>query len=63
MTNQGIIRDDKSKAILSNDSNALNKYKAERNQRRKIDSLERDVNEIQETLASMCERITKLENK
>lgn len=61
--NEGITRDDKSNAILSNDSDALNKYKAERNFRRQVNRLERDVNEIQETLANMCERITKLENK
>lgn len=56
-------RDERSKAILSTDAQSLNKYKMERNYYRKVQKLESDVHEIQETLANMCERIAKLENK
>jgi hypothetical protein len=63
MTQERVIRDQHSKAILSTDTHALNKYKMERTYYRKIDKLQSDVTEIQETLSYMCERIAKLENK
>lgn len=63
MINQNVKRDVESKAILSTDSSALNKYKAERMMHRKLDRLENDVHEIQSTLANICDRIDKLENK
>jgi len=56
-------RHEESGAVLSTDSQTLNKYKAERKFRQTVSNLERDFKEIRETLASMCERITKLENK
>lgn len=63
MTQERVIRDQHSKAILSTDAQALNKYKMERKYYRKIDKLQSDVTEIQETLSYICERIAKLENK
>jgi len=63
MTQERVIRDSNSKAILSTDTQALNKYKMERNYYRKIDKLQSDVTEIQETLSYMCKRIAKLEKE
>lgn len=63
MTQTNVKRDSHSQAILNTDAQALNKYKMERLYYRKIDSLKSDVMEIQETLAIMCDRIAKLENK
>ena len=58
-----IRRDKHSNAILNTDAQALHKYKMERLYYRKIDKLQTDVLEIQETLVRMCEKIEKLENK
>lgn len=58
-----LTRDRHSNAVLSTDTTALNKYKMERQLYRKVDQLSIDVADIQDSLASMCERIAKLENK
>ena len=61
--NGSFIRDENSNAVLATDSQSLNKYKKERHYYRKIDQIQSDVHEIQQTLSDMCKRINKLENK
>jgi tRNA U34 5-carboxymethylaminomethyl modifying GTPase MnmE/TrmE len=45
-----LIRDERSKAILNTDLEALNKYKKEREQARKFELLSKEVKEVKETL-------------
>ena len=58
-----IARDKNTNAILNTDTSALNKYKQEREQVRKIDKLTRDIYEIKSCLLRICERIDALEKK
>lgn len=57
-----MIRDEKTKALINNDANALNKYKLERDRLRKIDILSKEVSEIKKILASVCEKLDKIES-
>jgi DNA-binding transcriptional regulator GbsR (MarR family) len=56
-----MIRDEKSKALINNDLEALNKYKMERKQFRKMEELVKEMTEIKTKLASVCERLEKVE--
>lgn len=56
-----MIRDPKSKAVLNNDVQGLNKYKAEKKYRKKVDHLENEVVEIQQIVERMCNKIEELE--
>ena len=56
-------RDPNSKAILSTDAEALNKYKVERAYYRKVDRLHQDLIEIKKSILTIYERIEKLESK
>lgn len=58
-----IYRDEKTKALINNDVAALNKYKLERNNQRKIDSLCKELTEVKSTLSKLCSVIEKLESK
>ncbi len=57
-----MIRDQKSKALISNDVAALNKYKLERDRIRKIENLSKEVREIKKVLTSVCERLDRIES-
>lgn len=57
-----MIRDQKSKALINNDVDALNKYKIERDRARKMEQLAKDVLEIKNTLSSVCNRLEKIES-
>ena len=56
-----MIRDEKTKALINSDLEALNKYKMERRQVRKMEELLNEVSVIKEKLASVCERLEKVE--
>jgi hypothetical protein len=53
------IRDERSNAVLNTDAEGLNKYKKERDNVRKIESLSREVKEIKETLNHLLTIIEK----
>lgn len=55
-----MIRDPKTKAILNDDVVALNKYKKERQQTKKLETLSRELEEVKITLAKVLERIEKV---
>lgn len=57
-----MIRDEKSKALVSNDVAALNKYKMERDRVRKMEQLSKEVIEIRKVLHSVCDRLDKIES-
>ena len=52
----------KSNAVLNTDAAALNKYKMERKLHRRVESLTKEVDEIKQTLARVCEKLEKVEN-
>ena len=56
-----IYRDEKSKAIINDDAAALNKYKMERNNQRKVDSLSKELKEVKQTLDKLCKVIKNME--
>jgi DNA-binding transcriptional regulator GbsR (MarR family) len=56
-----MLRDEKTKALINNDLEALNKYKMERRQVRKMEELVNEMSKIKEKLASVCERLEKVE--
>lgn len=56
-------RDQNSQAVLNVDAEALNKYKRERSYYRKVDQMQNDIVEIKECIASMCQRMEKLESR
>jgi hypothetical protein len=58
-----MYRDEKTKALINNDVAALNKYKLERNNYRKIESLGEELTEVKQTLSRLCEVIEKLERR
>lgn len=58
-----IQRDPNSRAVISTDLEALNKYKTERLYYKRVDRLQDDVSEIKSTLLRICERIDALEKK
>tara|TARA_B100001057_G_C22676301_1_gene881935 strand:+ start:884 stop:1069 length:186 start_codon:yes stop_codon:yes gene_type:complete len=57
-----IKRDQKSRAVLSTDAVALDKYKLERNYYRKVDRICNDLVDIKRSIIEIYERIEKLEN-
>jgi hypothetical protein len=59
MIQQNRIRDERSNAVLNTDVEALNKYKKERDNVRKIEMLSREVKEIKETLNRLITIIEK----
>lgn len=56
-----MIRDNVSKALVSNDVAALNKYKIERDRIRKVEELTREMTEIKKILSTLCDRLDKVE--
>ena len=56
-------RDEHSQAILNVDAEALNKYKRERSYYRKVDQMQKDINEIKKCISSMCQRMEKIESR
>jgi hypothetical protein len=56
-----MIRDNVSKALVSNDVAALNKYKIERDRIRRVEELSREMIEIKKILSSLCDRLDKEE--
>lgn len=57
-----MIRDQRSKALVSDDAASLNKYKMERDRVRKIEKLSQEMIEIRKVLTSVCERLDKIES-
>lgn len=57
-----LVRDEKSNAILNTDVQSLNKYKAERAFRRKVESLSKEVKDLKEMLEKVCEKLDNIEN-
>lgn len=50
MNRNRLIRDDRSKAVLNTDLEALNKYKKEREQTRKLEFLFNEMKQVKEEL-------------
>jgi len=57
-----MMRDEKTKALISDDVSALNKYKLERDRIRKLERLSKEVCEIKKILNSVCEKLDKIES-
>jgi hypothetical protein len=58
-----MYRDSKSQALINSDVAALNKYKLERDNTRKMESLSKELTEVKQTLAKLCDVIQKLESR
>lgn len=58
-----MYRDAKTQALINKDSAALNKYKLERDNNRKMESLSKEITEVKQTLAKLCDVIQKLESR
>lgn len=58
-----MYRDSKSQALINSDVAALNKYKLERDNNRKMESLSKELTEVKQTLAKLCDVIQKLESR
>lgn len=56
-----MIRDPKSNALINNDVIALNKYKMERNQLRKMENMAKELDEVKTTLAHICEILNRID--
>ena len=56
-----MIRDPKSNALINNDVIALNKYKTERNQLRKMENMAKELDEVKTTLAHICEILNRID--
>jgi hypothetical protein len=56
-----MIRDEKTNALINTDIVSLNKYKIERDKIRKMTQLTYEVKEIKTILASVCERLDRIE--
>lgn len=55
-----MIRDDQSKALLSVDRAALDKYRIEKQRSRHIDQLRKDVADLQEKVSNICKIIDRI---
>jgi hypothetical protein len=60
---KNFTRDNKTKAILNTDVEALNKYKIERTYYRKVDLIQKDIHDIKKSIVSIWAKIEELENK
>jgi coenzyme F420-reducing hydrogenase delta subunit len=58
-----MIRDNVSKALLSNDAEALNKYKVERKRIRQTENLCKEVEKMKEILNNIFDRLEKIEKR
>jgi|688.fasta_scaffold26532_5 hypothetical protein len=59
---QAYVRDEISRAVLSTDIAALNKYKSERALYRKVEVLSKELTMVRETLGRVSARLEKIEN-
>lgn len=57
-----MIRDDRSRALINNDIESLNKYRQERDRVRKIEQLSKEVVEMKKILNSVCEKLDRIES-
>lgn len=57
--NSSLIRDLNSKAVLSTDKTAFDKYLKQKEEKERINRLERDVNEIKSMLELILSKIEK----
>lgn len=55
-----MIRDDRSKALLSTDRVALDKYRMEKQRSRQIEQLRKDVADLQEKVSNICKIIDRI---
>lgn len=58
-----MMRDTNTKALLSNDKEKLTKYKKERDQMRKINSLTKEVSDIKDQLSKICKLLEQTAEK
>ena len=58
-----MIRDPNTKALINHDAIALNKYKMERNQIRKIENMAKELDEVKTTLAHICEMLNRIDKE
>lgn len=56
-----MIRDPNSNALINNDVVALNKYKMERNQLRKMESMAKELEEVKTQVAHICEILNRID--
>lgn len=57
-----LVRDERSNAILNTDVQSLNKYKAEKAFRKKVETLSKEVKDLKEMLEKVCEKLDQIEN-
>jgi len=60
MNPEKIIRDKNSTAIINADVDALNAYKLKRNQRSKINELEKDINSVKNDLLEIKDMLKQI---
>jgi|VirMetMinimDraft_7_1064189.scaffolds.fasta_scaffold490582_1 hypothetical protein len=58
-----MMRDTNTKALLSNDKEKLTKYKAERDQMKKVNTLAKEVAEIKDQLSKICKLLEQTAEK
>jgi hypothetical protein len=58
-----IYRDEKTKALINTDAAALNKYKLERENFRRVEKLAEELNEVKHVLNKLCVVIERMEIK
>lgn len=63
MIGQGLVRDEKSQAVINTDIVALNKYKQERALHRKISQLTKELSSAKQCLENVNARLDKIENQ
>ena len=56
-------KDANSGGVLNTDREAFNKYKLEKQFHKKVDRMSKDMEDIQECLSKICERIKSLEGQ
>lgn len=56
-----MIRDTRSNALINNDVIALNKYKMERNQLRRIENMAKELEEVKTAVAHICEILNRID--
>jgi coenzyme F420-reducing hydrogenase delta subunit len=58
-----MIRDQVSKALISNDVEALNKYKVERKRIQQTENLSKEIERMKNLIESIFDRIEKIEKR
>jgi len=57
-----MIRDNRSNALINNDTKEFHAYKMEKNKHKRIENLQKEVSEIRTLINRVITRIEKIEN-